>query len=46
MITAEDQTTKTYNLIVEFEQEQFTVIEYEPVSVLKTYLRRKGGGFK
>ena len=37
VIMAEDQTTKTYNLIVEFEEEQFTLIEYEPVSVSKTY---------
>ena len=37
VITAENQSKKTYNLIVEFEQEQFTVIEYDPVSVSKTY---------
>lgn len=37
VITAENQTTKTYNVIVEFKEEQFTVIEYEQVSVSKTY---------
>ena len=37
VVMAEDQTTKIYNLLVKFDQEQFTVVEYEPVSVSKTY---------